>query len=119
MSRSNAAYVLGAVFVAVFTLSYTSTLWFEIPVPRYYPLEHTWKMVQQSGVPSQAWYGRVGFALVLSGLVALVLSAVLKGLKREVLTSGWIRILGLCSVLVVVGCIAYLVAYELSTWGVF
>ena len=119
MSRSNAAYVLGAVFVAVFTLSYTSTLWFEIPVPRYYPLEHTWKMVQQSGVPSQAWYGRVGFALVLSGLVALVLSAVLKGLKREVLTSGWIRILGLCSVLVVVGGIAYLVAYELSTWGVF
>ena len=119
MRRSEVAYVLGAVCVAVFALSYTSTLWFEIPVPRYYPLEHSWKMVQQGGVPSQAWYGRVGFALVLSGLVALVLSAVLKGLKRQVLTSGWIQILGLCSVLVVVGCVAYLVAYEFSTWGVF
>lgn len=119
MQRSNAAYILAAVFAALFALSYTSTIWFEIPVPRYNPLEHTWNRVQQSGVPSQAWYGRVGFSLVLSSLVTRVLSAVLRGLKREVLTPGCIRILGLCSVLSVVGCIAYLVAHELSTWTVF
>ena len=72
MRKSDITYVVSAVFAGVFSLSYCCVMWFNIKLPRYYPLEHTWKLVKDVGVPSQGWYGMHGFALLMGGIAALV-----------------------------------------------
>jgi hypothetical protein len=121
VKKSDAAYVLSAVFVALTSLFYCCTMWFHITLPRYYPLEHAWKWVNEKGVPSQGWYGMQAFAFLAAGIGTLIAHF---GLKRVVspeanLKPAQIKICGAIATFVAVVCMGYMLHYEFSRWGVF
>jgi hypothetical protein len=121
MKKSDAAYVLIAVFVALTNIFYCCTMWFPIKLPRYYPLEHAWKWVNEKGVPSQGWYGMQAFAFLAAGICTLIAYF---GLKRVVSAESDIRpahfkICGAVATVVTLGCMGYMLNYEFSRWGVY
>jgi len=87
-------------------LAYCATLWFHLKLPRYYPLEHTWNIVKEKGVPSQGWYGMVGFALLTSAVIASLLYLVTRSLRspERGINPFFARLIGIISILVVLGC---------------
>jgi hypothetical protein len=100
---------------------YFLAMWLHIRLPRYYPLEHTWKWVREQGVPSQGWYAKQSFAFLAAGIVALVVYFVLKrAIPTETnLKPALARILGVVAILIVLICMAYMLYYEFDDWGVF
>ncbi len=72
MRKSDLTYILVSVFVSMTALFYCCTMWFSIRLPRYYPLEHTWRWMNEKGVPSQGWYGMQAFAFLAGGIVTLM-----------------------------------------------
>jgi uncharacterized protein YjeT (DUF2065 family) len=121
MKKSDAAYILSAVFVALTNFFYCCTMRFHIKLPRYYPLEHTWKWVNEEGVPSQGWYGMQAFAFLTAGIVtAIAYAAIRRAVSSEVnLKPAQIRMCGVITTLIVVVCMGYMLHYEFSRWGVF
>jgi hypothetical protein len=75
--RTDSAFLSVSVALLAFSLVY----YLNPPAPRYYPLEHTWRMANEKGVPSMAWYGRSAW-----GLGAGALAGIVTGL---VLSRGW------------------------------
>lgn len=112
MKKSDRTFVISAVFAAASALAYTSAVWFQIPLPVYYPLDHAWKMTRQAGVPTMSWYGNAGFALGVSGLVALTLSRVLCAVRQGVVPPAGLRGLAVFSLLIVTGCAISLAIHE-------
>jgi hypothetical protein len=104
------------------SLFYCCTMWFHIKLPRYYPLEHAWKWVNEKGVPSQGWYGMQAFAFLAAGIVTLIAWF---GLTKRIaspqanLKPVQIKICGAIATLVVVVCMGYMLYYEFGRWGVF
>ena len=121
MKKSDVTYILGAVFVALTSLFYCCTMWFAIKLPRYYPLEHTWKWVKEKGVPSQGWYGMQAFAFLAAGIVTFVIYIVLKHVVSAdtSLKPAHTRILGTVVSLIVIICLGYMLYHEFEKWGVF
>lgn len=121
MKKSDITYIVGSVFAAATAFFYCCTMWFHIKLPRYYPTEHTWKWVNEKGVPSQGWYGQQAFAYLTAGAVALVVYLVLKqGAPNRVnLEPGPTKLLGATTTIVVVICMGYMLYYEFARWGVF
>ena len=121
MKKSDVTYILSAAFVALTSFFYCCTMWFSIKLPRYYPLEHTWKWVNEKGVPSQGWYGMQVFAFLAAGIVTFIFCLVLK-------RSTWAdtnlkpvhtRILGIVAILITIICLGYMLYHEFTKWGVF
>ncbi|UCC98012.1 MAG: hypothetical protein JSW66_19455 [Phycisphaerales bacterium] len=122
MKKSDVVYILSAVFMASTSLFYCCTMWFHIKLPRYYPLEHAWKWVNEKGVPSQGWYGMQAFAFLAAGIVTLMVWFGLgKRLASEQanLKPAQIKICGAVATLVVVVCMGYMLYHEFGRWGVF
>ena len=121
MKKSDVTYVLSATFVAFTSLFYCYTMWFAIKLPRYYPLERTWKWVNEKGVPSQGWYGMQAFAFLAAGIVTFIVYLVLKRVVsiETSLKPVHTRILGAVAVLTVIICLGYMLYYEFNRWGVF
>lgn len=118
--KSDATYILVAVFVALTNLFYCCTMWFHIKLPRYYPQEHAWKWVNESNVPSQGWYGMQAFAFLAAGIGTLIARF---GLNRVVspqanLEPAQIRMCGVITALVVVVCMGYMLYDEFDRWGI-
>ena len=121
MKKSDVTYVLGAAFMAFTSLFYCCTMWFAIKLPRYYPLEHTWKWVNEKGVPSQGWYGMQVFAFLAAGIVTFIIYLVLKRVDfaEQSLKPAHTRILGVAATLIVIICLGYMLYHEFEKWGVF
>ena len=121
MKKSDVTYVLGAAFMALTSLFYCCTMWFAIKLPRYYPLERTWKWINEKGVPSQGWYGMQAFAFLAAGIVTLVIYLVLKrAVSTETnLKPAHTRILGVMATLTAIICLGYMLYHEFEKWGVF
>jgi hypothetical protein len=121
MKKSDTVYILGCVFSAMTAFFYCCTMWFSVKLPRYYPLQHTWKWSKQEGVPSQGWYGMQTFAFLLAAVAAVVVYLVLTctRLKGAELKPTAARSIGALATLIVVVCMGYMLYYEFCRWGIF
>ncbi len=121
VKKSDITYIVGSVFSAMTTFFYCCTMWFGIKLPRYYPVEHTWKWVNEKGVPSQGWYAKQAFAFLAAGIVALLVYFALKrtGPGETNLKPALTRMLGVAVTLIVIICMGYMLYYEFDKWGVF
>ncbi len=121
MKKSDITYIVSATFIALTSLFYCCTMWFSIRLPRYYPLQHSWKWVNEKGIPSQGWYGMQAFAFLTAGVVTLVVYFVLKRVvsAETTLKPALTRILGAAVTLIVIICMGYMLCYEFDKWGVF
>ena len=141
MKKSDATYIIGSIFSAMTAFFYCCTMWFSIRLPRYYPLQHSWKWVNEKGVPSQGWYGMQAFAFLAAGVVTLVVYFFLKrggtaipstalraGLAvfsragspcHTTLKPAQTKILGVVVTLIIVICMAYMLYHEFDKWGIF
>lgn len=120
MKQSDITYVASCAFATVFSLAYSATMLFHIKLPRYYPLEHMWKMVNEKGVPSQGWYGMVGFAFVVGAALSVMLYMLIKRLapSEAELRPSVVRLVAYASVVIVVGCMVYCALDEFLKWNV-
>ena len=120
MKKSDITYILGTVFAGATSFFYCCIRWFHIQLPRYYPLEHTWKWVKEPGVPSQGWYAMQIFAFICSGIVTLVVYLILKraASKETDLDPSQAKWLGVAATVLIVVCMAYIVVYEYGKWGI-
>ena len=121
MKKSDLAYVLSCIFAGIYSLSYCAKTWFHINLPRYYPLEHAWKMVSEKGVPSQGWYGTVAFAFVVSAFVTLIAYLVLRSKQSAEadLRPAVVKTIGIVSALAVIAGMVFIALHEFLKWGVF
>jgi phosphoglycerol transferase MdoB-like AlkP superfamily enzyme len=120
MKKPDVTYVLGAAFMALTSLFYCCTMWFAIKLPRYYPLERTWKWVNEKDVPSQGWYGMQAFAFLVAGIVTFIIYIVLKRVvfTETSLKPAHTRILGVAATLTATICLGYMLYHEFAKWGV-
>lgn len=121
MKKSEATYILCSVFATMIAFFYCCTMWFSIKLPRYYPLEHTWKWFKEKGVPSKGWYGMQAFAFLSAGVVTLITYLILKrcnsteaGLKPALT-----KTIGTVVTLILIICMSYMLYHEFDKWGVF
>lgn len=121
MKKSDIAYIVGSVFATMTAFFYCCTRWFPIKLPRYYPLEHTWKWVQEAGVPSQRWYAMQTFAFLAAAVIALLVYFLLRslGVKELQLKPTLAKLLGVTSTIIIIVCMGYIVYYEFNKWGIF
>ena len=65
--------------VCLAMIAFAAVYYITPPAPRYYPVEHIWRMGKTEGRPSMGWYGRsawgVGAACLVGGLTALLTGA--------------------------------------------
>jgi hypothetical protein len=120
MKKSDLSYVICSIFIAMTTFFYACAMWFGIKLPRYYPLEHTWKWAKEKGVPSQGWYSKQAFAFLAAGAVTLVVYFILKrSINAEAnLKPAWIKVLGVVVTMIVIICLGYMLYHEFNKWGV-
>ena len=121
MKKSDMTYIVCSVFSAMTAFFYFFAMWLGIKLPRYYPLEHTWKWVKEQGVPSQGWYAKQVFAFLAAGIVTLVVYFILKrSIPAETkLKPALCKMLGVVVTLIVIVCMGYMLYYEFGKWGVF
>lgn len=121
MKKSDVTYILGTAFVPLTSFFYCCTIWFGIKLPRYYPLEHTWKWINEKGVPSQAWYGMQVFAFLTAGIITSILYLILKHTTSadSNLKPAHTKILGIVAILITIICLGYMMQHEFAKWGVF
>ena len=121
MKKTDLSYIICSVFVAMTAFFYAFAMWFGIKLPRYYPLEHTWKWVKEKGVTSQGWYAKQAFAFLAAGAVTLIVYFILKrSINTETnLKSALTKIIGMAVTLIVILCMGYMLYYEFDKWGVF
>jgi hypothetical protein len=120
MKKSDVTYILSAAFIAFTSLFYCCTMWFAIKLPRYYPLEHTWKWIKEKDVPSQGWYGMQVFAFLAAGIVTFVIYLILKRIDsaQAGLKPTQTRILAVVAILTVIICLGYMLYHEFAKWGI-
>jgi len=121
MKKSDMTYIICSVFSATTAFFYFFAMWLGIKLPRYYPLEHTWKWIKEQGVPSQGWYAKQVFAFLAAGIVTLVVYLILKcSIPAETkLKPALCKTLGVVVTLIVIVCMGYMLYYEFDKWGVF
>ena len=120
MKKSDITYIVSSVFAAMTAFFYCCIRWFSIKLPRYYPLEHTWKLVKEPSVPSQQWYTMQVFAFFAAGIVALgvyfiIKSAIFNNTQLKPALAKW---LGIIATVIIIVCMGYIAYYEFSKWGV-
>ena len=118
MKKTDITYITCSAFAALTAFFYCCTMWFSIKLPRYYPLEHTWKWVKEKGVPSQGWYGMQVFAFLSAGVVTLIVYLILRrpNSVEASLKSSLIRRLGEVVTLILIACMTYMLYHELDKW---
>ena len=120
MKKSDLSYIICSVFIAMTAFFYAFAMWFGLKLPRYYPVEHTWKWIKEKGVTSQGWYAKQTFAFLAAGIVTLIVYFILKKRIDETnLKSSSIKMIGMGVILIVIICMGYMLYYEFNKWGVF
>ena len=123
MKKSDLTYVLTAVFTSAVGFFYCGNWWWNIKMPRYYPLEHAWKMVKEKGVPSQGWYGMQLFAFAAAAALTLLVYFALKFLcsknPDKSLSPTAHKPIGMVATGIIVFCMGFILHHEFSKWGVF
>ena len=121
MKKSDLTYILCVIYTSLVAFFYYCTIWFKIKLPRYYPLEHTWKWVKEKGVPSQGWYGMQAFAFLAAGVVTLIAYFVLKATlrKKENLNPVLAKSIGMISIFIILVCLGLILHHEFDKWCVF
>lgn len=121
MKKSDVTYLAGCIFTAMTAFFYCCTMWFSINLPRYYPLEHTWKFIEQQNLPSQDWYGMQAFAFLAAGAVTIIVYLILKYSLRENvnLKPTLQKLIGIITTMIIVVCMGYMLWYEFGRWGIF
>lgn len=121
MKKSDITYIVCSAFAAMTAFFYCCTMWFSIKLPRYYPLEHTWKWVKEKGVPSQGWYGMQAFAFLAAGIVTLVVYLILRRSVSAEPTPkrAMTKVLGVAVTAIVIICMGYMLYHEFDKWGIF
>jgi hypothetical protein len=66
--RKQALYVATCAAVIGFALMYVAPELLEVPLVRYYPLEHRWALEPQATALAMDWYGRSLAAAVAGGV---------------------------------------------------
>ena len=120
VGRSDITYIVSSVFAAMTAFFYCCIRWFSIKLPRYYPLEHTWKWVKEPSVPSQGWYAMQVFAFLTAGIVALGVYFVIKStlFNNTQLKPAFAKWLGIIATVIIIVCMSYIAYYEFDKWGV-
>lgn len=121
MKKSDLSYIICSVYISMTAFFYAGASWLGLKLPRYYPLEHTWKWAKEKGVPSQAWYAKQFFAFLAAGAVTLVVYFILKQRTSSEtdLKPTLIKIIGMAATFILIICMGYLLYHEFSKWGVF
>ena len=97
-------------------------IWCKIPVPRYYPLEHAWKMINEKGVPSQGWYGLQTFAFLAAGIISFAAYSILKKIGSKIdlnLSPATHKTISILTILVILCSMGYIMFHEFEKWSVF
>lgn len=121
MKKSDFSYIICSVFIAMTAFFYACSMWFGLKLPRYYPVEHTWKWVKEKGVTSQGWYAKQTFAFLSAGAVTLIVYFILsRSVGTETnLKPALTKIIGMAVNLIVIICMGYILYHEFNKWGVF
>ncbi len=122
MKKSDITFITGAVFVAFTSFFYSLVILCKIPVPRYYPLEHAWKMINEKGVPSQGWYGLQAFAFLAAGIISFAVYSILKKISpKTALTLSPVthKTISILAILVILCSMCYIMFHEFEKWEVF
>jgi len=69
--KNEAVYYTCLVFVYYFASAYAATIYLNISLPVYFPIQNIWSMTPVPGAPSQKWYAMLGFAFAVSAVIAL------------------------------------------------
>lgn len=101
------------------SIFYCCNMWFHLKLPRYYPLEHTWKMIKEPGKPSQGWYGMQTFAFIAAGIVTFIVYRVLRRSVDEIqLKPATVKLIALAVSVIVSACLVYIMYYEYHRWKI-
>ena len=119
MHRTDGALLVACAGIIAFSVAY----YIDPPAPRYYPLEHTWRMANEEGKPSMAWYGRSAWGLGVGLATGLAMGMALRGVGRcqegagRTLPAWLIAVLTVASLLALVGVGAEVIQHEFAKWG--
>ena len=110
-------FVIAAAGMILFCAAYGLTFVVELPLPRYFPLEHRWGITSEPGAISQGWYGKILFTLLCSVPPAALADRLLARMTRAVPAQLplWA---GLAAAAVVLITLGLLMAHEFGRWGV-
>lgn len=118
MKKADIVCVVASVYAAATAFFYCFPAWFGITLPRYYPVEHMWKMGKTPDMISQGWYGMQGFAYLAAAVVAVITYFVLKAIAKKDLKPSTIKLIGLTTCVVICVCMAYIMFHEFQKWGI-
>jgi hypothetical protein len=119
MRRTDAALLVACAGLLAFSVAY----YVDPPAPRYYPLEHAWRMANEKGKPSMGWYGRSAWGLGAGLAAGLAMAVALRVIghrqegSRRTLPSWLLAVLTVASLLALVGASAEVVHHEFGKWG--
>jgi len=116
MRTAERVIVTAAAGIILFCVGYGLTFFVELPLPRYFPLEHRWGVEPAAGSISQVWYGKMLFTLLFSAGPAAIADLVLSRTARP-LPPRLPLIAGAAATLVAVVTLGWLMAYEFGRWG--
>jgi sterol desaturase/sphingolipid hydroxylase (fatty acid hydroxylase superfamily) len=118
MKKSDVSYVTWAVFVAVSSFLYSYAIWAKLNLPRYYPLEHAWKMAKVKGEISMGWYGLQGFAFLGGGVAAVIAYLLCRfcAKKLDELPAGPVKVIGIAVAVVTVSSMGYIAYHEAAKY---
>ena len=121
MKKADITYIVCSVFAACTAAFYCVTIWFSFKMPRYYPLERTWKWVKEQGVPSQGWYGKQLYTFLAAGLVTAVVYFLLKRKAGEEGSLGapMTRLIGVGVTVIIIISMGLILYHEYDKFGVF
>ncbi|MCK4999192.1 MAG: hypothetical protein KAS23_06645 [Anaerohalosphaera sp.] len=119
MKKSDMIYIIGSVYVTLTGFFYCLTMWFSIQLPRYYPIEHTWKMVKEKGVPSQGWYSKQAFAYICAAAVTFMVYLIVNKMRNRItLKSSLMRSIAVICLSSTVYFLLYIMYYEFHHWHI-
>ncbi len=121
MKKADIVWVVGSVYAGATAFFYCWPRWFSWLariLPRYYPVEHTWKLGKQGGI-SQGWYGMQSFAFIAAGVVAAITYYILKTKVKGDLKPATIKLMGIAACVFIVAGMAYILWYEFDHAKIF
>ena len=75
MKKADIVWVVGSVYAGATAFFYCWPRWFSWLagiLPRYYPVQHTWKIGKRAGEIAQGWYGMQVFAFLAAGMAYIL-----------------------------------------------
>lgn len=70
--KNEAVYYTSLVFIYYFASAYAATIYLNISLPMYFPIQNVWSMMPLASAPSQKWYAVLGFAFFVSAALSMI-----------------------------------------------